>query len=197
MVSIVDTSFLLRSGPRIFYRQLVRFAVDSTGKTLPRTLNPGILLSWNPISPVPTVPEAIRRPVMAFLGCFKGQPTEYVIRYGSGRVAREGQGLAFFHLKYNTQVVVVPTSSMDANLVFNRGRVSRDPPAQGGHGDLGPPRRGRRGGAEDQGERAGDRDRPGRAPPRLHRARAVHQQDRGRRDHPWHDHGKSAPRDPL
>jgi hypothetical protein len=56
---------------------------------------------------------------MPLIGYFKGQPTEYVIRYGSGRVAREGQGLAFFYLKYNTQVVAVPTSSMDANLVFN------------------------------------------------------------------------------
>ncbi|WP_165227842.1 SPFH domain-containing protein [Aquisphaera insulae] len=56
---------------------------------------------------------------MPFLGYFKGQPTEHVIRYSSGRIAREGQGLAFFYLKYNTQIVVVPTSSMDANLVFN------------------------------------------------------------------------------
>jgi regulator of protease activity HflC (stomatin/prohibitin superfamily) len=56
---------------------------------------------------------------MPLIGYFKGQPTEYVIKYSSGRVAREGQGLAFFYLKYNTQVVAVPTSSMDANLVFN------------------------------------------------------------------------------
>ncbi len=56
---------------------------------------------------------------MPFLGYFKGQPTEYVIRYASGRIVREGQGLAFFYLRYNTQLVVVPTSSMDANLVFN------------------------------------------------------------------------------
>src|SRR3954449_7578200 len=56
---------------------------------------------------------------MPLIGYFKGQPTEYVIKYASGRIVREGQGLAFFYLKYNTQVVVVPTSSMDANLVFN------------------------------------------------------------------------------
>src|SRR5262249_49179058 len=30
-----------------------------------------------------------------------------------------GQGLAFFYFKHNTQVIAVPTSSMDANLVFN------------------------------------------------------------------------------
>jgi hypothetical protein len=56
---------------------------------------------------------------MPLIGYFKGQPTEYIIRYASGRVAREGQGLAFFYLKYNTQIVAVPTSSVDANLVFN------------------------------------------------------------------------------
>jgi hypothetical protein len=56
---------------------------------------------------------------MPLIGYFKGQPTEYVIKYSSGQIVREGQGLAFFYLKYRTQVVAVPTSSMDANLVFN------------------------------------------------------------------------------
>jgi hypothetical protein len=56
---------------------------------------------------------------MLNIGYFKAQPSEYVIRYGSGRVVREGQGLAFFYWKHNTQVVVVPTTSMDGNLVFN------------------------------------------------------------------------------
>jgi hypothetical protein len=53
------------------------------------------------------------------IGYFKGLPTEYIIRYTGGRLAREGQGLAFFYLKYNTQVVAVPTSSQDASFVFN------------------------------------------------------------------------------
>ncbi|MDB5351572.1 MAG: hypothetical protein JWN86_2819 [Planctomycetota bacterium] len=56
---------------------------------------------------------------MMFIGFFKGQPTEYVLKYSSGRLAREGAGLAFYYLKHNTQVVAVPTSSMDANFVFN------------------------------------------------------------------------------
>lgn len=56
---------------------------------------------------------------MRFIGYFKGQPTEYVIKYSSGHITREGPGLAFFYLKYNTQIVALPTSSMDANLVFN------------------------------------------------------------------------------
>ena len=53
------------------------------------------------------------------IGYFKAQPTEYIIKYASGRVVREGQGLAFFYLRHNTQVVAVPTSSVDANMVFN------------------------------------------------------------------------------
>ncbi len=56
---------------------------------------------------------------MPLVGYFKGQPTEYILRYRSGRIRHEGQGLAFFYLKYNTQIVAVPTSSTDANLVFN------------------------------------------------------------------------------
>jgi regulator of protease activity HflC (stomatin/prohibitin superfamily) len=56
---------------------------------------------------------------MLNIGFFKGQPTEYIIKYGSGRIGKEGQGLAFYYWKHNTQIVVVPTSSMDANLVFN------------------------------------------------------------------------------
>lgn len=53
------------------------------------------------------------------LGYFKGQPTEYILKYSGGKLAREGQGLAFYYLRFNTQILAVPTSSMDANFVFN------------------------------------------------------------------------------
>ena len=56
---------------------------------------------------------------MLNIGFFKGQPTEHIIKYSSGRVRREGPGLAFYYFKHNTQIVAVPTSSMDANFVFN------------------------------------------------------------------------------
>jgi hypothetical protein len=56
---------------------------------------------------------------MLNIGYFKSQPNEFIIKYASGRVAREGQGLAFLYWKHNKQVVAVPTSSADANLVFN------------------------------------------------------------------------------
>jgi hypothetical protein len=56
---------------------------------------------------------------MMNIGYFKGQPTEFVLKYAGGKLAREGQGLAFYYFRHNTQVVAVPTSSMDANFVFN------------------------------------------------------------------------------
>lgn len=56
---------------------------------------------------------------MLNIGYFKGQPTEYAIRYSGGRVAAEGRGLSFFYLKHKTQIVVVPAASGDAAFVFN------------------------------------------------------------------------------
>src|SRR5579862_451513 len=53
------------------------------------------------------------------IGFFKGQPTDYVIKYVGGREVRAGLGLAFFYLPHNTQIVVIPTSTRDANFVFN------------------------------------------------------------------------------
>ncbi len=53
------------------------------------------------------------------LGYFKGLPTEFVQKYAGGRLAREGNGLAFFYWKFKTQIVAIPTSSTDASFVFN------------------------------------------------------------------------------
>lgn len=50
---------------------------------------------------------------------FKGQPTEYVIKYVGGSVRGEGAGLAFWYLPHATQIVAVPTSSVDQAFVFN------------------------------------------------------------------------------
>jgi len=57
--------------------------------------------------------------MFGIVGFFKGQPTEYVIRYTGGRVAREGQGLSFLYLKPATSIVAVPTSSVDVPFVFH------------------------------------------------------------------------------
>lgn len=53
------------------------------------------------------------------IGFFKGQPTEYVIRYVGGRVAQEGQGLTFVYWKPTASIVAVPTSSVDVGFVFH------------------------------------------------------------------------------
>jgi hypothetical protein len=50
---------------------------------------------------------------------FKGQPTDYVIHYKSGKVVRKGLGLAFFYWAYNSQIATIPTSSSDVGFVFN------------------------------------------------------------------------------
>ena len=50
---------------------------------------------------------------------FKSEPTEYVLSYTGGKVAREGSGLAFFYWKPTTSVVLVPTSTTDAPFIFN------------------------------------------------------------------------------
>jgi hypothetical protein len=52
------------------------------------------------------------------LGHFKGQPTDHVLKYVGGKVAREGSGLSFYYLPLRTSVVVVPTQSIDASFVF-------------------------------------------------------------------------------
>jgi regulator of protease activity HflC (stomatin/prohibitin superfamily) len=55
---------------------------------------------------------------MLNIGYFKGQPTDYILKFSGGRLRKEGKGLAFFYWKHATQVVAVPTSSMDASFVF-------------------------------------------------------------------------------
>jgi hypothetical protein len=56
---------------------------------------------------------------MLGIGYFKGQPTDYILRYAAGSVRAEGMGLAFYYWRFNTQVVAVPTTAMDANFAFN------------------------------------------------------------------------------
>lgn len=56
---------------------------------------------------------------MLNIGYFKGQPTEYIIKYSAGAIADEGPGLAFYYWRHKTQIVAVPTASADASFVFN------------------------------------------------------------------------------
>ena len=61
---------------------------------------------------------------MLGIGFFKGQPTEYVIKHVGGRIVREGPGLAFYFLHYNTTIAAIPTNSTDSDFIFNE--VSND-----------------------------------------------------------------------
>ncbi|MGV3618212.1 MAG: SPFH domain-containing protein [Fimbriimonas sp.] len=50
---------------------------------------------------------------------FKGQPTEYVMKVVNGRAVRQGPGISFSYLRFNTSIMVLPIAVIDANFVFN------------------------------------------------------------------------------
>ena len=56
---------------------------------------------------------------MLGIAFFKGQPTDYIIKYAGGRAVRQGLGQSFYYITLNTQVAVIPTSTRDASFVFN------------------------------------------------------------------------------
>ncbi len=49
---------------------------------------------------------------------FKSQPTDHVMKFVDGKIAREGAGLSFYYLTYRASIVVVPTQSIDAAFIF-------------------------------------------------------------------------------
>ncbi len=53
------------------------------------------------------------------IGYYKGDPTEYVLSYRDGRVARAGPGIAFLYWAPATSIVSVPTSTQDAPFILN------------------------------------------------------------------------------
>jgi len=56
---------------------------------------------------------------MLNIGFFKGQPTDYVIKFVNGKISREGQGNSFFYWKPNTTIAVIPVITTDSNFIFN------------------------------------------------------------------------------
>ena len=56
---------------------------------------------------------------MLGIAFFKGQPTDYIIKYAGGRAVRQGLGQSFYYVTLSTQVAVIPTSTRDASFVFN------------------------------------------------------------------------------
>lgn len=53
------------------------------------------------------------------IGYFKGQPTDYVIKFSNGKVIKEGQGLSFLYWKPITTIATIPIVTTDANFIFN------------------------------------------------------------------------------
>lgn len=49
----------------------------------------------------------------------KFDATRYVIHYTSGKVRREGKGLAFLYFGPSSSIVAIPTGSMDVPFIFN------------------------------------------------------------------------------
>jgi len=48
----------------------------------------------------------------------KVQPTEYVLHYKNGRLAREGAGLSFFYFSPTSSLVRIPVASVDVPFIF-------------------------------------------------------------------------------
>lgn len=56
---------------------------------------------------------------MLGIAFYKGQPTDYILKYRGGEVVREGMGLTFYYFTLSTQIAAVPTTSTDAAFIFN------------------------------------------------------------------------------
>ncbi len=53
------------------------------------------------------------------IGFFKGQPTDYIIKFVNGKAKKEGQGLSFFYWKPTTTIAAIPVVTTDTNFIFN------------------------------------------------------------------------------
>jgi hypothetical protein len=56
---------------------------------------------------------------MLGIGFIKAPPTNYVIHFKNGKVAREGPGLSFYYYAPTSTIVSVPITSVDVPFVFN------------------------------------------------------------------------------
>jgi regulator of protease activity HflC (stomatin/prohibitin superfamily) len=56
---------------------------------------------------------------MPLINYYKGQPNEYIIKYGKGKIKKEGRGISFFYMQSRSTVVSIPTTTVDANFIFN------------------------------------------------------------------------------
>ena len=50
---------------------------------------------------------------------FKGEPSQFIIKYTSGKIKKVGRGTSFFYLKYHTNIVSIPAVTQDSHFIFN------------------------------------------------------------------------------
>jgi hypothetical protein len=50
---------------------------------------------------------------------FKAEPTEYILAYSGGKLARQGPGRAFWYWRPSTSIVLIPLATTDALFVLN------------------------------------------------------------------------------
>ena len=53
------------------------------------------------------------------IGYFKGEPSQHVIVYRSGKIVCEGLGLSLWYLPHRTSIAAIPVVSQDVPFVFN------------------------------------------------------------------------------
>lgn len=54
-----------------------------------------------------------------FIGYYKSDPTDYILVFSNGKVARQGAGLAFFYWAPTTSLMSIPVSTVDIPFILN------------------------------------------------------------------------------
>lgn len=50
---------------------------------------------------------------------FKGEPSDFIIKYHGNKIKKAGRGLNFFYALYKTNIVSIPITTIDSNFIFN------------------------------------------------------------------------------
>lgn len=50
---------------------------------------------------------------------YKGEQSDFIIKFSKGKIKKSGRGLSFFYLKYKTNIMAIPAVTVDSNFYFN------------------------------------------------------------------------------
>ncbi len=53
------------------------------------------------------------------LNHYKGEPSDFIIKYHGRKIKKAGRGINFFYASYKTNIVAIPAVTVDANFFFN------------------------------------------------------------------------------